>query len=148
MNEAMVREWNEIVQPEDLTYILGDVAFCNAAQATAYMRRLNGRKILIEGNHDKKLVQDKTFCAEFERIEKYLDINYDGNKIVMSHYPFLEWDQMHRGALHFFGHKHGGATGHERYRCKDMGIDATGVIVMSMEDAIKCIAKNEIKMHH
>jgi calcineurin-like phosphoesterase family protein len=149
MNEAMVREWNEIVGPEDLTYILGDVAFCNVQKATAFLRRMNGRKILIVGNHDKKLVQDKSFCTEFESVQEYLDINYAGNKVVMFHYPIFEWDQAHRGAIHFYGHKHGGACPEmTQYRARDVGMDATGYIVQTMEDAIKDALKGAIKGHH
>jgi calcineurin-like phosphoesterase family protein len=148
MDEAMIREWNEIVQPEDLTYILGDVAFHNAQKATAIMRRLNGTKILVEGNHDKKALHDKSFYNCFSEVHKYLDINYNGTKIVMFHYPIAEWDQMHRGAVHFHGHLHGGQSGLEKFRARDMGFDATGQIVMLMEDAIKDALKGEIKGHH
>lgn len=148
MNEAMIREWNEIVQPEDLTYILGDVAFCNAQDATAIVRRLNGTKILVEGNHDRKALHDKAFRNCFAEVHKYLDISYNGTKIVMLHYPIAEWDQMHRGSVHFYGHLHGNTSGIEKYRCMDAGMDATGFIVMSMEDAIKQALKGEIKSHH
>jgi calcineurin-like phosphoesterase family protein len=112
------------------------------------MNRCNGVKILVEGNHDRKTLQDQTFRSAFAEVHKYLDITYDGHKIVMSHYPFLEWDQMHRGALHFFGHLHGGTTGMEKYRCMDVGMDATGEIVISLDRAIRMIKDNEIKQHH
>jgi calcineurin-like phosphoesterase family protein len=100
MNEAMIQEWNNLVCPEDTVYMLGDVAFLSAEKTTAIIRRLNGRKILVEGNHDHKLVKDPDFCACFEEIHKYLEIVYNKNKIVLSHYPFLEWNGMHRGSLH------------------------------------------------
>lgn len=148
MNEAMIKEWNEIVQPEDTTYILGDFAFLPAAKAVEIVRRLNGSKILIEGNHDRKLLNDPVFRREFAHVHKYFDLNYNGTKVVMSHYPFLEWDQMHRGSLHFFGHLHGGVTNQEKYRCMDVGMDATGMIVIEIERAIASIANNEIKGHH
>ena len=148
MNETMIRERNDIVQPEDMVYILGDIAFLPVNKSIAVMQRLNGTKILIEGNHDKKALESKEFRECFEEVHSYLDINYDGHKIIMSHYPFLEWDGMHRGSLHFHGHLHGNKTGQEQFRCKDMGMDATGVIVMLMEDAIKSIATNQIKSHH
>ena len=54
MNSAMVEEWNAKVEPEDLVYILGDVAFMSGSDAGKTMHRLNGRKILVEGNHDRK----------------------------------------------------------------------------------------------
>jgi len=77
-----------------------------------------------------------------------LDIVYDGHKIVMFHYPIAEWDQMHRGSLHFYGHLHGGNSGLEPYRALDVAMDATGEIVISMERAINKIKDNMIKGHH
>ena len=148
MNTAMVEEWNARVAAKDTVYILGDVAFCSASDAARIMRQLNGKKILVEGNHDRKLVKDVSFQNEFAEIHKYLDINYDGNKIVMFHYPIAEWDQMHRGSLHFHGHLHGGVSGLENFRALDVGIDSTGEIVISMESAINRIKHNEIKSHH
>jgi calcineurin-like phosphoesterase family protein len=148
MNEAMVREWNDLIEPEDLVYILGDVAFLPAPKATEYMRRLNGHKILVQGNHDRKLLQDPAFRNEFVEIHHYLDINYNGTKCVMFHYPIAEFDQMHRGAVHFHGHLHGGVSGLEHFRVRDVGMDATGMIAMLMEDAIASAMKGKIKGHH
>ena len=148
MNEAMVEEWNNCVEPEDLVYILGDVAFLPAQKAAEYMNRCNGRKILVQGNHDRKTLNDPTFRRCFEEVHHYLDINYAGHKICMFHYPIAEWDQMHRGALHFHGHLHGGASGLEKYRARDMGMDATGEIVVSMEYAIHRALQGKIKGHH
>ena len=148
MNETMITEWNAIVTPKDTIYILGDVAFCNAADATKIVRRLNGRKILVEGNHDRKALKDSSFFRCFAEVHKYLDINYDGTKIVMFHYPIAEWDQMHRGSVHFHGHLHGNESGLENYRARDMGMDATRKIVTLMEDAIADALKGEIKSHH
>lgn len=148
MNSAMVEEWNAKVEPDDLVYILGDVAFMSGSDAGRMMNRLNGTKILIEGNHDRKTLMDATFRNAFKEIHKYLDIVYDGHKIVMFHYPIAEWDQMHRGALHFHGHLHGGISSLEKYRAMDVGMDSTGEIVISMDRAIRLIKDKEIKGHH
>jgi len=148
MNEAMVKEWNEIVEPDDLVYILGDVAFLPAQKAAEFMRRCNGRKILVQGNHDRKTLNDPVFRGCFEEIHHYLDINYNGTKVCMFHYPIAEWDQMHRGSVHFHGHLHGGESGLEKYRARDMGMDATSFIVTEMERAIADAVKGEIKGHH
>jgi calcineurin-like phosphoesterase family protein len=148
MNEAMVKEWNDLIAPEDTTYILGDVAFLPAQKAAEYMRRLNGTKILIEGNHDRKTLNDPSFRSAFKEVHKYLDINHNGTKVIMSHFPFLEWDQMHRGSVHLYGHLHGGSTGMEQYRMMDMGMDATGMIAVSMDWAVGECLKREIKKHH
>ena len=148
MNEAMVKEWNEIVAEEDTVYILGDVAFMPAAKAVQYMHRLNGKKILIEGNHDRKLLNDPAFRAEFKEVHSYLRYNHEGQLVVMFHYPIWEWDQMHRGAVHFYGHVHGNKTGMEKYRARDVAFDATGRVVSNMDDMIADALKGEIRAHH
>lgn len=148
MTEAMIKEWNEIVEPVDTVYILGDVAFMPAEKAALVLMRLNGRKILIEGNHDRKTLQTPAFREQFAEVHKYLDVTYNGNKIVMFHYPIAEWDQMHRGAIHFHGHLHGNPNGLEEFRIMDVGMDATGWIVVEMEDAIARTIRGKIKGHH
>jgi len=147
MNESMIRMWNEIVQPNDLVYILGDVAFCKADKATTIVKRLMGRKILIEGNHDRKLLKDAAFRSCFEEVHQYLTVKYEGARIAMFHYPIHEWDQCHRGALHFHGHVHGKKTGLENFRVRDAGMDAHGKIVISMEEIIADAMRGEIKVH-
>lgn len=148
MNEAMIKEWNEIVNPEDTVYILGDVAFMPASKAALVVKRLNGTKILIEGNHDKKALKDPMFNKCFAEIHKYLEVNYDGTKVCMFHYPVAEWNQMHRGSVHFHGHLHGNTSGLEGFRAIDVGMDSTGWIVLEMEDAIRRAMLGEIKGHH
>jgi calcineurin-like phosphoesterase family protein len=51
MNEILIKNWNEVVAPEDTIFVLGDFALAARAVETI-TRRLNGRKILILGNHD------------------------------------------------------------------------------------------------
>jgi len=148
MTEAMIKEWNDLIEPADTVYILGDVAFLSGHNAALVMMRLNGIKILVEGNHDRKTLMDVNFRNEFKEVHKYLDITYNGTKVVMFHYPIAEWDQMHRGSVHLHGHLHGGVSGMEKYRCRDMGMDATGMIAITMEDAIASAMKGEIKGHH
>lgn len=147
MNSEMIRMWNEIVNPEDLVYHLGDVAFCQASRATQIMRSLNGRKILVKGNHDSKLVKDAGFRECFEEIHDYLEITYGGHKLVMCHFPFIEWNQMHRGSINFYGHLHQHPSGMEQYRSRNVGFDCTGKIVWQMEDAIQDALKGKIKGH-
>jgi calcineurin-like phosphoesterase family protein len=53
MNDTIVDNWNRRVAPEDTVYHLGDFAFGSPAQIRAFAERLNGRKVLIPGNHDR-----------------------------------------------------------------------------------------------
>lgn len=148
MNTTMIKEWNESVQNGDEVYILGDIAFCNPERAVQILDQLNGTKILIEGNHDEKLSKNEQFRARFKEIHKYLRMRHEGTMVVMFHFPILEWDQMHRGSVHFYGHVHGDKTGLEKYRARDAGFDSTGKVVSSLDDMVKDALKGEIKPHH
>jgi calcineurin-like phosphoesterase family protein len=148
MREQMITEWNAQVGQDDETFILGDFAFLPSKDAIAILRRLNGTKILIEGNHDRKLLNDPAFRAEFKEVHPYLRYVYNGATVIMFHYPIHEWDQMHRGSVHFYGHVHGKATGMEKYRARDVAFDATGNVVSSLDSMIADALKGEIRSHH
>jgi calcineurin-like phosphoesterase family protein len=149
MRETMISEWNQLVGQDDTVYMLGDVAFLPAVEAVAIMRRLNGRKILIEGNHDRKLLNDPVFRSCFESVHSYLRLTHNGQLVVMCHYPFhFEWDQAHRGSVHFYGHVHGKKTGLEEYRARDVSFDATGRVVSDMDEMIADALKGKLPVHH
>jgi calcineurin-like phosphoesterase family protein len=148
MNSEMIRLWNESVGSDDLVYILGDVAFLNAERATAIMRSLNGDKVLIKGNHDSKLIKDKKFSDCFVEVHDYLKRSFEKTTVIMFHYPIWEWDQMHRGSVHFHGHLHGSPSNLEKYRALDVGYDASGQIVTLMETAISKAMRGEVRNHH
>lgn len=147
MNQEMVRIWNETVNPEDTVYILGDFAFSNPTKATNFAASLTGRKILIRGNHDHKLVEHAAFRDQFMSIHEYLEIVFNGIKVCMFHYPILEWSQCHRGSVHLHGHLHGAPSGLEQYRVRDAGVDATGNIVTPMDDMVADALKGELRVH-
>lgn len=51
MNESLVSFWNSKVKEEDTIYCVGDFSL-SASAVEKYTSRLNGKKILILGNHD------------------------------------------------------------------------------------------------
>ncbi|GJD38054.1 metallophosphoesterase [Methylobacterium bullatum] len=53
-DETLVERWNAVVRPDDTVWHLGDFAYrCTEAYALSIFLRLNGRKLLIRGNHEK-----------------------------------------------------------------------------------------------
>ena len=54
MNAHMIRQWNDHVTKKDEVYILGDFAISRGRAADEILRQLNGKKYLIEGNHDRR----------------------------------------------------------------------------------------------
>lgn len=75
MNEALIQNWNRRVGKHDTVYHLGDVGFFRGAQRMQdTMSQLNGRKILIKGNHDK-FTNTQYKMAGFEEVEKLYTYN-------------------------------------------------------------------------
>ena len=100
----LIRRWNNKVQPGDLVYILGDMFWCKATEAIAILKQLNGVKILIKGNHDR--CHDTAFKRCFAKIVEYEEVDDNGDKIVLSHYPIPCFKNHFYGWLHFYGHVH------------------------------------------
>lgn len=63
MTYVMVENHNKVVGPDDLVIWVGDVAFYNEERTDAILKRLNGDRILVIGNHDihKKRVKQLDF---------------------------------------------------------------------------------------
>jgi calcineurin-like phosphoesterase family protein len=54
MNAEIVRRWNEKVSKDDTVYVLGDMIWKKSAKDAAnVIRSLNGKIVLIKGNHDR-----------------------------------------------------------------------------------------------
>jgi len=68
MDKVLIRNWNERVKPEDTIFHLGDFCFKGGEEggkkiAAFYEKQLNGKIILIKGNHDhnnssKTIIED------------------------------------------------------------------------------------------
>lgn len=53
MDAAIINNWNRVVSDDDVVLCLGDFCFGTKDNIPYYTRQLNGRKILIKGNHDR-----------------------------------------------------------------------------------------------
>ena len=61
MNKVMTERWNSLVKPGDTVYHLGDLCFHNKIHPKDLIKKLNGKIILIKGNHDKKKTLDAVY---------------------------------------------------------------------------------------
>lgn len=52
MDEALVKNWNDTVGPEDTVYLVGDIGWNGGRVPGELLERLSGHKHLIRGNHD------------------------------------------------------------------------------------------------
>jgi calcineurin-like phosphoesterase family protein len=118
MDETLVAAWNTAVGPGDEVWHLGDFAR-RAADVPALLARLNGVKHLVRGNNDP----DGTVAAAgWASVQDYREIEVDGVKLVLCHYPFRSWNGQHRGTINLHGHSHGRLKPMPRQ--VDVGVDA------------------------
>lgn len=98
MNEAMVENWNSVVKQGDKVYHLGDVTM--NSKSLDIMSRLNGRKVLIKGNHDTQKL--KFYTPHFYDIRG----SHELDNFILTHIPVaLEQSARYaQGNIH--GHLH------------------------------------------
>ena len=89
MEEKIISDWNNTIQKNDCTYILGDTIWSkNDSDWIRIMKSLNGSKTLIKGNHDLKHFS-ASVKACFTDIKDYKEITDNGRKVIMMHYPIM-----------------------------------------------------------
>ena len=100
MDDAMVERWNAKVGPNDTVYHLGDVVINR--KSLHHVKRLNGKKRLVRGNHDIFKDQD------------YRDVGFDSlygvrvfvDKFILSHIPLHPDCITDRFKVNVHGHLH------------------------------------------
>ena len=128
MDELMIEKWNAVVKPSDHAYHLGDVAM--KKPYLQLVRRLNGHKRLILGNHDIFKVEDY-MAVGFEKIcaVRVLD------NILFTHIPVHPFS-LGRFAANGHGHTHS-AQPYPRVEGKgpyiNLCVEQTGYAPVSLE---------------
>lgn len=104
MNAELIERWNSVVGAGDTVYILGDMFWCKSADALPVLDQLNGQKFLIKGNHDR--CNDGKFIKKFAKVTEYMEVDDDGRKVVLCHYPIPCFKNHFYGWYHLYGHVH------------------------------------------
>lgn len=101
--------WNEVVGDKDTVYHLGDVVINR--KALSFLDELNGRKVLIKGNHD--IFKLKDYTQYFDDIRAYKVLPAQG--IILSHIP-IHPQSLDRWNLNIHGHLHHNKVMKEEHR--------------------------------
>ena len=106
MHKTLFTNWNNVVSNDDTVYILGDFCQLNEQYWIDYLKNLNGKKVLVSGNHDIKC-PSKELRKYFLDVTPYKEITDNSKRVIMSHYPI----PMYRGAYNpniymLYGHVH------------------------------------------
>jgi calcineurin-like phosphoesterase family protein len=141
MNETIISNWNSKVKPNDTIYHLGDFSY-RCKNPYEYFARLNGRKILVKGNHDKKDV----LKLPWEAIHKVVDdLFIDNILLYLCHYSHRVWHNSCHGSYHLFGHSHGKLLPYGF--SFDVGVDAWGFKPVSWDEIKQKMATLSIENH-
>lgn len=121
MNSDMIKRWNRVVKPNDLVIHLGDIIFTKGAseEIKKILTQLNGRIVLVKGNHDRKsyafyLANGIDFiCERFEWV-------FNKKKILFVHSPHdITYRDYKTCNYILHGHSHEkGQFIHKRKNCK------------------------------
>jgi calcineurin-like phosphoesterase family protein len=133
MNEELMRRWNAVVKDTDTVFHLGDLSYRRDGGTADILRRLNGKKFLVPGNHDtpgRLGAQSMQNIVVLPPIYKYAQ---NGVQVLLCHYPIESWGAMRRGVLHLHGHSHGNSRPLKGRL--DVGVDCWDYAPISFEEA-------------
>ena len=155
--EWLIDLWNSQVNKGDLVWHLGDFSFSrNADEIEDVLKRLNGVKHFIKGNHD-----DRKVLTELKKRNAiawwgdYKEIQIQKQTACLFHFPIAVWHKQHYGSMHLHGHCHGSLQT-ETGKILDVGLDNTpnvysGIHKFFSEDDILAYMqqrKVEVLDHH
>ena len=106
MDESLLDNWNARIKQNDTVYILGDMFFRNQAPAGAILERLNGKKHLLIGNHDKDWMKRTGLPLFFESVSSMFEVSDGAHKLTLCHYPLMTWSGASKGSYMIYGHIH------------------------------------------
>lgn len=149
MNEAIIRNFNTVMDWTDKLYILGDCFLNDNYEGMKLMTHLPGEKYIIYGNHDTDTRQVLMGEAGFHCLGYAHQQKINGYRFYMSHYPTLtsNYDDnikpLKRRTINLCGHSH------TQNRFQDFGkgliyhieLDAHNMMPVCIDDIIIDIEK-------
>ena len=111
MDGHYIASLREHVAAEDDLWILGDFAFARNAgdrdRVCHLFDQIPGRRHLVRGNHDHKA----TLRLDWTSVSDIAEIEEEGQRLVLCHYPMTTWNRARYGAIQLFGHVHDALAG-------------------------------------
>ncbi len=141
LDDFLIDRWNEVVDPDDDVWLLGDAVMGPLDRTIDLLARLSGRIVLVPGNHDRVWAGDRRRDEWWDRylaagIAEIVDGTTelelaDGTIVDVDHFPYrgdsgptdryLDWRPVDRGRVLLHGHVH--STWRTNGRMINVGID-------------------------
>ena len=106
MEECLIENWNSVTKEGDTVYHLGDFCWGKVDEWERLLKKLNGNKVIIKGNHDLKNYPPavKRLLAD---VKDYKEIKEYGRLVLLSHYPHLAYKHSYDPNVYMlYGHVH------------------------------------------
>jgi calcineurin-like phosphoesterase family protein len=108
MREALIAAHNAKVGRGDITFHNGDMFWrtMSVSEAMDILNQLNGQHILVWGNHDELIENNRDLQGRFARIGDIIHLQKNDvvPKMVLCHYAMRVWRNSHHGSYHLYGH--------------------------------------------
>lgn len=144
-DQWLIDHINSVVNKRDELYILGDISMANREKTEKLLDKINGKKFLIEGNHDNSIKSS----TRFQHTTQIHDFNfnspsYSNIHLVLCHYPMQSWNRKVHGSGHLYGHVHGRLPGVGL--SFDVGVDANGYFPLNLEQVYDKLTKISLNL--
>jgi calcineurin-like phosphoesterase family protein len=126
-DETIIANWNAVVGPHDIAWVLGDCTVGPAAAMWPLADRMNGTRHLVCGNHDAPFAahrdaskHQREWMEHFETVQQGARRRIEGQDVILSHLPYAgagdhtdgeerypQWRLPDLGSWLLHGHVHG-----------------------------------------
>jgi calcineurin-like phosphoesterase family protein len=135
MQDELIRRWNSVVSKDDIVYVLGDYMLSKhkdfLKEKTAL---LNGRKVLIMGNHDNMKPVDYIEGGFLQATRKPILVE---PRVILMHEP-PEEKNIVDGMFYIFGHVHDKmCPADEHKNCKCVSVERINYTPINLDILIQ-----------
>ena len=158
MNEAIVKNFNEVIDDDDDLYLLGDLMLNDNDAGMKLFNQLPGRKHLIIGNHDidSRVELYKNGRQVVEILGYATMFRYKKFHFYLSHYPTMTSNlddngKLYKSVINLYGHTHQKTNfyndipfmyhvGLDSHNCYPVDIDTIiGDIIIKRDECLKML---------
>ena len=140
MDRRLIALWNSTVGKDDLVYVLGDFTLSRKIEVIKNLaNQLNGRKVLIMGNHDTRKPKDYIECGFEVALRKPIMVEPG---VILMHEPFEDHFMIAKNYLYFFGHVHANKTMMDEYsNCMCVSVERIDYKPVDLDTCIRKMRK-------
>lgn len=133
MNSQLIKNFNNTVEHDAITYILGDFSFLNTESTKQILKAMKGFKILVKGNHDPK---PNSYYRKLGFSEVYDKPIIFRNQFILSHEPINDKLYENSYFINIYGHLHNNAVNRDnkKFCCS---LEMINYKPISLDDLLK-----------